>query len=196
MGMVGVIIMVMIGGFFALMVMRLARAMDVPFSPIFQLFSHGRVGYAGGVLEHEFAAVMPRVGQETETHEREQQPGDPLGLAHLAIAPQTPEQHHGKDSERIKGEVFVLLHQLVNGVAMIDDAFDLKAGEHRGTRTERPDQQQDEAGSAESIVLTRHSNQIENHRHRKNCDGQCYEHRMDTGPVVTEHQRSGKGREP
>lgn len=191
MGMVGIIV-VMLGGFFSLMVMRLARAMDVAFTPIFQLLSHGRVGYARGVLEDEFAAVMARVGQEAEANDREQQRGDPLALSHLAIAPQTPDQHHGKDPERIEGEVFVLLHQLMNGVAVIDNAFDLKAGDHRSACAERSDQQQDKTGPAESIILSRHSNQIENHRDRKNCHRQCHEHRVDTGPVVAEHRSSGR----
>ena len=69
MGVVGVIIMAMLGAFFSLMVMRLACAMNVAFTPILQLLSHGRVGYAGGVLEHEFAAVMARVGQEAEAND-------------------------------------------------------------------------------------------------------------------------------
>ena len=89
--------------------------------------------------------------------------------------------------------MLVLIHQVVNGVAVVDHILHLKPREHGGAGTQRADEQQHQAGSAEGVTLSRQSDEIEYDCDRKQGEGERHEHRVNAGPVVAEHRSSGKG---
>jgi hypothetical protein len=145
--MVGVVV-VMVVGVFLIVVVGLAGAMHVPLSPIVQLIPQRFVGNTGGVLEDELPTMMSGVGQESEADQRQDQRGNPLALPHPAFPPKAPHQHDSKDSESVEGQVLVLLHQLVDRVTVINDAFGLETCQHGGAGAEAADEQEDQAGPA------------------------------------------------
>jgi len=81
----------------------------------------------------------------------------------------------------------VLLHELVNRLAVLDHVLGLEAGEHRHPPPDRPGPQGPERGRFERTALRDPGADVEQHRDEQQRRGEVVHRRVETRPVETEH---------